>query len=853
MTARPAVVVVGHGMVGHRLVELLAAGGVTRSHDVVVLAEERWPAYDRVNLSSGFTTAGAPAGFLAADRFADDPAVRLHLDDAVSGIDRAARAVTTVSGRVETYETLVLATGARPVVPPIPGVDVAGCFSYRTLDDLQAIRAAAETAGRGVVVGGGLLGLEAANALRLLGVQVSVVEQAPGLMPTQLDLGAAEALRRHLERLGIGVHAGVRVDALSSHGDRVGGVRLVDADASVIELEADLVVVAVGVRPRDELARGCGLEVGARGGVAVDATCTTSDPAIVAIGDCASTPWGAVGLVAPGYAMAEVVASRLSGGEARLEPPDASTTLKVLGVDVASFGDAFAAEAADAVDLVYANPVTGLYAKLVVSDDGRRLHGGMLVGDTSAYATLRALARSRAELPCAPEALVLPAGSVGVDAPGLIADADMVCTCNSVDAGSIRAAVRDGCGDLRAVKACTSAGTGCGSCIPLTTRLLRTELQRSGVVLGRGICEHFDVTRQELFDLVRYHRHRSFSAVLAAHGRGRGCDICKPAIASILATQAPGHVLDGEGATIQDTNDHFLANLQRDGTYSVVPRLPGGEVTPDKLIAIGEVARDFELYVKITGGQRIDMFGARVEQLPSIWRRLVDAGLESGHAYAKALRTVKSCVGNTWCRFGVGDSTALAVKLELRYRGLRAPHKLKSAVSGCARECAEAQSKDFGVVAGENGWTLYVCGNGGFRPRHADVLARELDETTLIRYVDRFLMFYIRTADRLQRTAPWLESLEGGIDHLRSVIVDDCLGIAAELEAEMERHIASYACEWRETVEDPERMERFVSFINAPRSADPTVIHVRERGQPRPARPHERAAAAWEAPLVGVR
>ncbi|MGH3884652.1 MAG: nitrite reductase (NAD(P)H), partial [Pseudonocardiaceae bacterium] len=290
-----------------------------------------------------------------------------------------------------------------------------------------------------------------------------------------------------------------------------------------------------------------------------------------------------------------------------------------------------------------------------------------------------------------------------------------------------------------------------------------------------------------------------------------------------------------EQATLQDTNDHFLANLQRNGTYSVIPRIPGGEITPEKLIVIGEVARDFGLYTKITGGQRIDMFGARVEQLPAIWRRLVDAGFESGHAYGKALRTVKSCVGTDWCRYGVQDSVGMAISLELRYRGLRAPHKLKSAVSGCARECAEARSKDFGVIATEMGWNLYVCGNGGFRPRHADLLVSDVDTETLVRTIDRFLMFYVRTADRLQRTAPWLEEMEGGLDHLRDVIVHDSLGICADLDAAMEAHVAGYSDEWRGVLEDPEKLARFTSFVNAPGVPDPTVEFVQERGQPTPA------------------
>lgn len=382
------------------------------------------------------------------------------------------------------------------------------------------------------------------------------------------------------------------------------------------------------------------------------------------------------------------------------------------------------------------------------------------------------------------------------------------------------------------MKKCTKAGTGCGSCVKVIGQLLPQ-------AADKGLCGCFPYTRSELYEIVRTLRFTSYAELLDSHGRedargGDGCEVCKPAVGSILASLGGGYILDGEQGALQDTNDHFLANLQRNGSYSIVPRIPGGEITPDKLIVIGEVARDFGLYTKITGGQRIDMFGARVEQLPAIWTRLVDAGFESGHAYGKALRTVKSCVGQTWCRYGVQDSVRMAIDLELRYRGLRAPHKLKSAVSGCARECAEAQSKDFGVIATANGWNLYVGGNGGATPRHADLLAQDLSDAELVRLVDRFLMFYIRTADRLERTSVWLERLEGGLDHLRDVVVHDSLGLCDELEALMAGHVAGYRDEWAQTLDDPDRLRRFVSFVNAPDAPDPSVRFVPERDQIKP-------------------
>ena len=546
------------------------------------------------------------------------------------------------------------------------------------------------------------------------------------------------------------------------------------------------------------------------------------------------------GLVAPGYAMAEVAADRLAGGEAAFITADTATKLKLLGVDVASFGDAFATTA-DALELVFSDSVEGVYKKLVVTDDGQRLLGGMLVGDASAYASLRPLVGSGLPLPDDPAALILPAGQpAGQGAP--LPDDAHVCSCNNVTAGRIRTSVRSqGCATVAAVKTCTKAGTGCGSCVPLVKSLVDAELSAAGVTPSRALCEHFDLTRQELFDIVRVQHITTFSELVARHGRGRGCDICKPAIASILASQTETHVLEGENAALQDTNDHVLANLQRDGSYSVVPRVPGGEITPDGLLAIGRVAKSYGLYTKITGGQRIDLFGARLDQLPAIWRELTDAGFESGHAYGKAVRTVKSCVGDTWCRYGVQDSVTLAIDLELRYRGLRAPHKVKLGVSGCARECAEARSKDVGVIATEKGWNLYVGGNGGFSPRHAQLLAADLDTATLVRYVDRFLMYYVRTADRLQRTAGWIEALDGGLDHVRSVVVDDALGLAADLEADMARHVAGYRDEWRATLDDPGKLARFVAFVNAPGVSDPSLVRVAERGQSRPPRRGETA------------
>lgn len=802
------IVVVGYGPTAHRLVETLTSRGFAGT--VTVIGEEPRPAYDRVALTSYLS------GTTVEDLTYDVPAgVVTRLNTRVTGIDRDARRVVLADGGAEPYDVLVLATGSAPFVPPVPGAEHA--FVYRTIEDLDAIRVAAKDAVEGVVVGGGLLGLEAADALRALGLKAHIVEMSPWLMPRQVDEGGGSVLKSHIEGLGLSVHAGAGVQEIVADDEgQVTGLR--KPDGSLVQ--AQVVVFSAGIRPRDELARSSGLDVGPRGGIVVDSAMRTSDPSIYAVGECALSGGMVYGLVGPCNTMAEVAADRIMGGSAAFEGADLSTKLKLLGVEVAQFG---AMEGA--LDVTYMDPVGGVYKKLFISDDARTLLGGICVGDASPYTSLRPFVGK--ELPAAPSDLLFSGAGASLDLP----DEAQVCSCNNVCAGDIRSAIADkGVTDVPGIKACTRAGTTCGSCVPMLKQLL----EKSGVEVSKALCEHFTYSRAELFDIVRVRGITTFSELIGQHGQGRGCDICKPAVASILASLHNGHVLEGERAALQDTNDAFLANIQKNGTYSVVPRIPGGEITPDKLIVIGEVARDFGLYTKITGGQRIDLFGARVEQLPEIWRRLVDAGFESGHAYGKALRTVKSCVGSTWCRYGVQDSVGMAIGLELRYRGLRSPHKLKSAVSGCARECAEARSKDFGIIATEQGWNLYVGGNGGFKPRHADLLATDLTTDELIRTIDRFLMFYIRTADRLQRTATWIESLDGGLDYLREVIMNDSLGICADLDAQMNHHVATYADEWQATLDDPEKLSRFVSFVNAPGVPDPSIVFGSERGQIRP-------------------
>jgi nitrite reductase (NADH) large subunit len=830
------IVLIGHGMVGHKFLESLVEAGL-HGAQVTVLCEEPRPAYDRVHLSEFFSGRSAEDLSLVPPGFFERDNLLLKLDARAVAIDRAAKTVTVDNGEVLSYDKLVLATGSYPFVPPVPGRERKDCFVYRTIEDLVAMQECGKRSESGVVVGGGLLGLECAKALHDMALQTHVVEFAPRLMAVQVDDAGGRMLRRKIEDLGVTVHTAKNTVEIVD--GRTARHRMVFADGS--HLETDMIVFSAGIRPRDELARQCGLALGPRGGIAIDAHCRSNDHDVYAIGECASWSGQVFGLVAPGYDMARIAARHLAGEEASFNGADMSTKLKLMGVDVASIGDAMGATAGSR-SYQFTDERKGVYKKIVVSDCGKRLLGAVLIGDAAEYGTLLQMMLNAIALPADPEFLILPQ-SDGKARPGLGVDAlpasAQICSCNNVSKGQLCDAVAAGATSIGELKSCTKAGTACGGCLPLVTQVMKAEMKKQGLAVNNHLCEHFPYSRQELFHLVKVNRIKSFDALIGAHGKGLGCDICKPVAASIFASVWNDFVLKREHASLQDSNDYFLGNIQKDGTYSVVPRMAGGEVTPDGLIAVGQIAKKYGLYTKITGGQRVDMFGARVEQLPSIWEELIAAGFESGHAYGKSLRTVKSCVGSTWCRYGVDDSVGLAIELENRYKGLRAPHKIKFGVSGCTRECAEAQGKDVGVIATEKGWNLYVCGNGGMKPRHAELLASDLSKAELVRYIDRFLMFYIRTADRLQRTSVWRDNLEGGLDYLKDVIVNDRLGIAAELEADMQHVVDTYECEWKNAVTDPETRKRFRQFVNSD-AADPHVVFVEERGQIRPAKPEEK-------------
>ncbi|TXH93807.1 MAG: nitrite reductase large subunit [Rheinheimera sp.] len=841
------ILVIGNGMVGHHFIEQVRARD--RAFGITVLCGEPQLAYDRVYLSSYFS--GTPLAELAlsSEQWYREQQVDLQLNCWVERIDPAQQQVFCRDGRVFSYQQLVLATGSYPFVPPIPGNDQPHCLVYRTVQDLQAIAQSAAVSKTGVVIGGGLLGLEAANALKQLGLDTHVVEFAPQLMAVQLDGAGGALLADKISRLGVTVHTGKATQAIVA-GSQC-RYQLQFADGSV--LDTDLVLFSAGIRPYDQLARAAGLAVGERGGVVINDCCQTSDSQIYAIGECALWQGKIYGLVAPGYQMARVVAGQLvNQQQATLTfgGADMSTKLKLLGVEVGSIGDAHG-KTPGAMSYLFTDPKAGHYKKLVVSPDGKKLLGAVLVGDTSPYDTLLQYALNDLTLPAKPELLILPKAGDGAMPALVLPDTATVCSCHNVAKGDIIQAIGNGVCDLAAIKQCTKAATGCGGCSALLKTVVDDELKARGVVVNNHLCEHFAYSRQELLHLIQVEGFTTFYQLLQAHGQGHGCEICKPTVASLLASLHNDYVLKKPHVGLQDTNDTFLANMQKDGSYSIVPRIAGGEITADKLLVIGQIAKDFNLYCKITGGQRIDLFGARLEQLPQIWRLLVDAGFETGHAYGKSLRTVKSCVGSTWCRYGVQDSVGQAIAIENRYKGLRAPHKIKMAVSGCTRECAEAQSKDIGIIATERGWNLYVCGNGGMRPRHADLFATDLDTKTLISYIDRILMFYIKTADRLTRTSVWLEKLDGGLAYLKDVVINDSLGLAAELEAQMDKLAGTYACEWKATLDDPQALKRFRHFVNSDQ-ADPNILFVQERAQIRPATEQEKQQLQLHIPVKNL-
>ncbi|MCF6204619.1 MAG: nitrite reductase large subunit NirB [Methylococcaceae bacterium] len=835
MSTKQKLVVIGNGMVGHNFLVNLMASENKGLYEVITFCEEPRAAYDRLHLTDFFAGKSAADLTMVEDGFFENNGITIHIGDKATAVNLQQKTVTSKKGLTISYDKLVMATGSYAFVPPIPGHDREQCLVYRTIEDLEEITAAAKNAKVGAVIGGGLLGLEAAKVLNDLKIDTNVIQFSSRLMSAQLDDGGGKLLADKIEALGMSVLTNKNTIEIVE-GEQCKN-KMIFADGET--LETDIVIFSTGIRPRDEIARACGLKIGARGGIVINNQCKTSDPDVYAIGECAVWEEQIFGLVAPGYAMARTVVADLAGKEDNFSGADMSTKLKLNGVDVASIGDAHA-NTPGAMVYTYQNGKEGIYKRIVVSEDGKYLLGSVLVGDASGYGTLLQYCLNNIELPEHPDALILPHRSdesVGLG-PDALPDSAQICSCYDVSKGQICTAIENGCTDLAALKSSTQAATGCGGCTALLKSVLDSELEKSGIEVNTDICEHFPHTRRDLYNIIMVEEIKTFDQLIENHGTGLGCEICKQAVGSILASYWNDYILEKKYLSLQDTNDTFLANMQKDGTYSVVPRMTGGEVSPDMLIALGQVAKKYGLYTKVTGGQRVDLFGARVDQLPLIWKELIDAGFESGHAYGKSLRTVKSCVGSTWCRYGVDDSVGLAVELENRYKGLRAPHKIKFAVSGCTRECAEAQGKDIGIIATEGGWNLYVCGNGGMKPRHADLFATNLDKETLIKYIDRVLIFYVRSADRMQRTSVWMENMEGGLDYLKSVVIDNKLGICDKLEEQMQHIIDTYQCEWKTTIDDESKLKRFRHFVNSDKTDD-NILFVEERGQIRPANEEE--------------
>ena len=833
------IIVVGNGMVGYKFCEKFVAQEQIQDFKITVFGEEPRPAYDRVHLSEFFESQNAKALEMAPAEWYADNNIDLITGERVADINRTGKTITTAKDREFAYDYLVLATGSSPFVPPIKGVEKEGVFVYRTIEDLEGMLAyaakinAEKSGGRAAILGGGLLGLEAGKAVLDMGLEPHVVEFASKLMPRQLDSRSSQVLQLKLESIGLNIHLSKATNQILGDG-KITGMEFGEDDV----LDVDMLIVSAGIRPRDELARACGLDVGVRGGIVVDNTMKTSDDNIYAIGEIALYNQMIYGLVAPGYDMADVAVHQILGNTEKVMPADIdmSTKLKLIGVDVASFGEPFM-PASKGHSIIFENKTQYLYKRINVSHDGKKLLGGILVGDAADYSMLHQVYLNGMAIPEDPAQLILPASEGGallgdvMDLP----DEAQICSCESVTKGQICGVIENGeATDLAGVVGCTKAGTGCGGCKPMVADLTNATLKSLGIEVKDTVCEHFDYNRQDLYKIIEVKGYTKFNEVLDNHGNGgHGCELCKPLVASLMATIHADTA--NEEYAIQDSNDRFLANIQRNGTYSVVPRVPGGEITPDKLIALGQIAKKYDLYTKVTGGVRIDLFGATLNQLPLIWKELISHGFESGHAYGKSLRTVKTCVGSTWCRYGMAESVSFGIELENRYRGIRAPHKIKGGVSGCIRECAEARGKDFGLIAVEGGWNLYLGGNGGANPRHAELFAEQIDNETVIKYLDRYLMFYMRTAKPLQRTAAWQERLEGGLDYLKEVIIDDKLGIVDDLENEMQTLVNRFECEWTQAVNDPEMMKRFNHFVNSEEEDDNLVfVPMRDQKMPEP-------------------
>ncbi|KAK2006742.1 nitrite reductase [Colletotrichum eremochloae] len=879
MAQRKRLVVIGLGMVGIAFIEkMLKLDARANEYAITVIGEEPHLAYNRVGLTSYFDHRKVENLYLNPEEWyhsTPQGSLGYHVNTKVTDIDPQAKTVKCSNGDVVPYDILVIATGSDAVLPRhTPGHDAKGVFVYRSIDDLiNLIAFAAQRKDTvGAVVGGGLLGLEAAKAMMDLNCfnTVKLIERNRWVLSRQLDSDAGSMVVDQVRELGLDVLLSKRVGKIEvTRDNHVRGIVFEDGE----RMECSTICFAIGVKPRDDLARRAGIKCADRGGgIVVADDLSTNVPDVYAIGECASWQNQTFGLIAPGVEMADVLSFNLTQAKLHqpraFKRPDLSTKLKLLGVNVASFGDFFADRdgpqylppkvarkvkkndeqsmlktltnglpPAPVKALTYRDPFQNVYKKYIFTEDGKYLLGGMMIGDTKDYIKLVPIVKNMKELDIPPSQLILGANKDAEDEGDDLTDDTQICSCHNVTKGDVVNSVKDGsCKTLGEVKSCTKAGTGCGGCMPLVTTIFNKTMLSMGNEVKNYLCAHFNYSRADLYNIILVKKLQTLGDVMREAGNdpdSLGCEACKPAVASIFASLWNRHVMDRPMHGLQETNDRFLGNIQRNGTYSVIPRVSAGEITPDKLIAIGNVAAKYNLYTKITGGQRIDMFGARKQDLLDIWRMLIEAGMESGHAYAKSLRTVKSCVGTTWCRYGVGDSVGMAVRLEERYKSIRAPHKIKGGVSGCVRECAEAQNKDFGLIATDKGFNIFVAGNGGAKPKHSELLAKDVPPSEVIPILDRYLMFYIRTADKLQRTARWLENLPGGLKYLQEVILQDKLGICASLEAQMQELVDSFFDEWAEAIKNPAIAAKFRQFDNTDEAVENMEVEL-ERGQVRP-------------------
>ncbi|WP_448623603.1 nitrite reductase large subunit NirB [Geodermatophilus sp. URMC 64] len=798
---RGRLVVVGNGMAGARFVEEVLERGGGEQFRITVFGDEPHGCYNRIMLSPVLAGEEQEDAIVlnSHDWYADN-GVDLRAGVRVERIDTAAKCVHADDGTVTPYDHLVLATGSYSFIPPVTGVHredgslLPGVFGFRTIEDTRAMIEAARTHRRAVVVGGGLLGLEAARALQTYGMAVDLVDAAPHLMSAQCDADAGAIIRAGVEALGITVHLSTLTGEVLGP-DRVRGVVLSDGR----QLEADMLVLAAGIRPHTDVAVRSGLEV--ERAIVVDDQLRTDDPDVYAIGECAQHRGTVYGLVAPAWEHAKVLADVLTGTDPTAEYHGSrlATKLKVAGVDVATMG-VKAPERPDDEVLVISEPRRGVHCSVVIRDD--RLVGATLIGDTRKVAYLTQAFDRGSPLPEERIRLLvdLSDGAAEVGVAEMPMDSQ-VCNCNGVSKGAICGAVTDGCGSVGAVMDRTRAGKGCGSCKSLVTQIV--EWAADGDLAEDESASWYvpgiPLAKPALMAAIRSQGLRSVSAVFAALGPGGAEDAkSKMALTSLLRMiWGSEYVQENDAKFI---NDRVHANIQRDGTFSVVPQMKGGVTTPAQLRRIADVAEKYEVpMVKLTGGQRIDLLGVRKEDLPAMW---ADLGMPSGYAYGKSFRTVKTCVGSDFCRFGLGDSTALGIALESRFQGIESPAKLKLAVVGCPRNCAEAYVKDVGVVAVGNGkWEVYVGGAAGATVRKGDLLATVDSPEAVLELTGRFLQYYRENANWLERTYDFVPRI--GLDRLRHVLVEDGEGIVADLDAGIQRSIDAYTDPWASEGREP--------------------------------------------------